>query len=124
MAVVAITYFIGIVVAIYFTYIFSSQEYVDAAQSILTALLAYLGTPTAVAIGFYNWKAKSENIVKITKSLESKDIHFDKSDIINMISNPDSMSDEIVESVSEINTDNGYEDADTTDCSDDTEANG
>lgn len=29
--------------------------------------VAYIGTPTAAAIGFYCWKAKAENIVKIKK---------------------------------------------------------
>jgi len=30
-----------------------------------TAYAAYLGTPTAVAIGFYAWKSKAENLLKI-----------------------------------------------------------
>lgn len=29
------------------------------------ALATYIGTPTATAIGFYSWKAKSENLLKI-----------------------------------------------------------
>ena len=28
----------------------------------------YVGTPTAGAIGFYSWKAKAENVVKIKKA--------------------------------------------------------
>ncbi|MCQ4936727.1 MULTISPECIES: hypothetical protein [Anaerotignum] len=30
--------------------------------------LAYIGTPTTIAIGFYAWKAKAENIVKIKQA--------------------------------------------------------
>ena len=33
-------------------------------------LLAYIGAPTATAIGFYSWKARSENIVKISRDIE------------------------------------------------------
>lgn len=28
----------------------------------------YVGTPTATVIGFYSWKAKAENVVKIKKA--------------------------------------------------------
>lgn len=34
----------------------------------LRELLAYIGAPTATAFGFYAWKAKAENILKIAKS--------------------------------------------------------
>lgn len=34
----------------------------------LRELLAYIGAPTATAFGFYAWKAKAENIMKIGKS--------------------------------------------------------
>jgi hypothetical protein len=33
----------------------------------LSSYLGYIGAPTAVAIGFYAWKAKAENVVKLTK---------------------------------------------------------
>lgn len=39
---------------------------VDISQ--LGVFLAYVGTPTATAIGFYSWKAKAENVVKIKKA--------------------------------------------------------
>lgn len=39
---------------------------IDISQ--LGILLAYIGTPTAVVIGFYSWKAKAENVVKIKKA--------------------------------------------------------
>ena len=34
----------------------------------LRELLAYIGAPTATAFGFYAWKAKAENVLKIAKS--------------------------------------------------------
>ena len=39
---------------------------IDLSQ--LGGVLVYVGTPTAVAIGFYSWKAKAENVVKIKKA--------------------------------------------------------
>ena len=55
---VLLTYFIGVFVGVKVTFIDISQ---------LGVLLAFIGTPTAAAIGFYAWKAKAENIVKIKK---------------------------------------------------------
>lgn len=37
--------------------------YPDTAGS----LYAFVGAPTATAIGFYAWKAKAENVVKLSK---------------------------------------------------------
>ena len=34
----------------------------------LSVFLAYVGTPAATAIGFYSWKAKAENVVKIKQA--------------------------------------------------------
>lgn len=39
--------------------------------SLLGELLAYIGAPTAVAIGFYAYKAKCENVVKISRAVTS-----------------------------------------------------
>lgn len=33
----------------------------------LEALFTYIGAPTATAVGFYAWKAKAENVIKISK---------------------------------------------------------
>ena len=38
-------------------------------DSLLPELLTFVGAPTAVAIGFYAWKARAENIRKIDKSV-------------------------------------------------------
>lgn len=56
---VLFTYFVGIVVGVWAVLIDISQ---------LGVLLAYIGTPTATAIGFYSWKAKAENVVKIKQA--------------------------------------------------------
>ena len=37
-------------------------------SSMFIAYATYLGGPTATAIGFYAWKSKAENIIKIGKS--------------------------------------------------------
>lgn len=55
---VLLTYFVGVFIGV-------KVSLIDVSQ--LAALLAYIGTPTAAAIGFYCWKAKAENIVKIKK---------------------------------------------------------
>ena len=55
---VLLTYFVGVFIGV-------KVSLIDISQ--LGVLLAYRGTPTAAAIGFYCWKAKAENIVKIKK---------------------------------------------------------
>lgn len=55
---ILLTYFVGVFVGV-------KVSLIDISQ--LGVLLAYIGTPTAAAIGFYCWKAKAENIVKIKK---------------------------------------------------------
>lgn len=56
---VLFTYFVGFAVAVRVVFIDISQ---------LGVFLAYVGTPTATVIGFYSWKAKAENVVKIKKA--------------------------------------------------------
>ena len=38
----------------------------------LGELLTYIGAPAATAFGFYYWKAKAENVIKIPKQLEQE----------------------------------------------------
>ncbi len=40
--------------------------------SMFMAYAAYLGGPTATAIGFYAWKSKAENVLKIGQSFTSE----------------------------------------------------
>ena len=56
---VLLTYFAGFGVGLWAVVIDISQ---------LGVFLAYVGTPTATAIGFYSWKAKAENVVKIKQA--------------------------------------------------------
>lgn len=54
---------------------------VDISQ--LGAFLAYVGTPTATVIGFYSWKAKAENVIKIKQAnpTETEGISVDLNNI-------------------------------------------
>ena len=72
---VLLTYFLGVGVGVRIIFIDISQ---------LGVLLAYIGTPTAAAIGFYIWKAKAENIIKIKKDNpdETQGIPVDLNNII------------------------------------------
>ena len=49
----------------------SSAEY---CASMFGALLTFVAAPTAVAIGFYAWKAKAENAIKLAKDMKEADI--------------------------------------------------
>ncbi|MBD5128432.1 MAG: hypothetical protein HDT43_00680 [Ruminococcaceae bacterium] len=74
---VLLTYFVGVFIGVKVSLIDFSQ---------LGVLLAYIGTPTAAAIGFYCWKAKAENIVKIKKDNpeETEGISVDLNNINNI----------------------------------------
>ena len=50
------TYFFGVVYGAVFCFF---------AGAYLGELLAYIGAPTTAAIGFYCWKAKAENVMKM-----------------------------------------------------------
>lgn len=73
MVIVILLYFIGavlggiLVVAAAIVNVGLTQS-IDAAMFI--AYSAYLGAPTATAIGFYAWKSKAENLLKIKNSYE------------------------------------------------------
>lgn len=51
------------------------------------AYAAYIGGPTATAIGFYAWKSKAENILKIQNSNELRKKEFDMSVLISSLTN-------------------------------------
>ena len=44
--------------------------YVFSRDAGLLEILTYIGSPVAVAYGFYSWKAKAENVIKMTKTVE------------------------------------------------------
>lgn len=74
---VLLTYFVGVFMGV-------RASLFDISQ--LGILLAYIGTPTAAAIGFYCWKAKAENIVKIKRDNpeETQGIPVDLNNIDNI----------------------------------------
>ena len=79
MAAVMITYFIGVIVGTWavVTVILGLKELYDQSIiiGVLTAYFGLLAAPVGVAIGFYGWKSKSENVIKIanTQSTDTMD---------------------------------------------------
>lgn len=87
MSIVVLLYFLGavlgsglIIVAAAVDISLSLQ--IDSAMFI--AYATYLGAPTATAIGFYAWKSKAENILKIQQSHEEQSGPIDISVLANM----------------------------------------
>lgn len=62
---------LGAVMLLYFAGAIYGGFIVVNEPAALGELLAYIGAPTAVAIGFYAWKARAENVVKITQAVET-----------------------------------------------------
>lgn len=62
---------LGAVMLLYFAGAIYGAVIVWQDCSLLGELLAYIGAPTAVAIGFYAYKAKCENVVKISRAVTS-----------------------------------------------------
>lgn len=65
---------LGSVMLLYFAGAIFGGYIVMQDSSLLPELLAYIGAPTAVAIGFYAWKAKAENIIKISAAVKDKEV--------------------------------------------------
>ena len=63
--VLAVVMFLYVIAACYGGYI------VYFNHELLGEWLAFIGAPTAVAIGYYEWKAKNENVQKIKKQGEN-----------------------------------------------------
>lgn len=59
---------IAAVMATYFCGVAIGGWVVAHAPEQLGVYLSYIGAPTAVSIGFYSWKAKAENMIKIKLS--------------------------------------------------------
>lgn len=56
LAAVLLSYFVGLTVGIW-------AVIVDV--SLLGILLGYIGGPVVTALGFYSWKSKAENVIKL-----------------------------------------------------------
>lgn len=77
MTIVVLLYFIGafmgtLLVTIAAIIDIKHNAPLDTAMFI--AYAAYLGGPTSTAIGFYAWKSKAENVIKIKNSFDAKQI--------------------------------------------------
>lgn len=73
MSIVVFLYFVGSLIGTVLVILaaiidIKLNTHIDTAMFV--AYAAYLGTPTAIAIGFYAWKSKAENVLKISKSFE------------------------------------------------------
>ena len=69
------------VMIIYAITVIFSFIVVGANNELLPELLTFIGAPTSVAIGFYAWKAKAENIRKIDKSAYKKFVTKEDDDV-------------------------------------------
>lgn len=56
LAAVLLSYFVGLGIGIWA---------VIKEVSLLGILLGYIGSPVVTAIGFYSWKSKAENVIKL-----------------------------------------------------------
>lgn len=54
---VLLTYFVGVIIGAYVV--------LQLVPDLLGTFLAYIGAPTGVAIAFYSWKARAENMLKL-----------------------------------------------------------
>ena len=61
---------LGLVMLLYFLGAVFGGYIVAVDHTGIEALLTYIGAPTATAIGFYAWKARAENVIKISKDVE------------------------------------------------------
>lgn len=65
---------LGAVMLLYFAGAIYGAVIVWQDGSLLGEWLAYIGAPTAVAIGFYAWKAKAENVIKISQAVQGREV--------------------------------------------------
>lgn len=67
--------FLGVIgLAAYLAYQMYKTGTPAESVSIMQALLAFVAAPTAVVVGFYFWKSRAENLVKLTKTMTREGI--------------------------------------------------
>lgn len=74
MGVVVMLYFVGAAIGaglVVLSAIADLRMQMPIGTSMFVAYAAYIGGPTATAIGFYSWKSKAENMLKIDKGYDS-----------------------------------------------------
>jgi hypothetical protein len=79
-------YFMGVILGMILVIVSAGQDVkLDGSidSSMFIAYTAYLGGPTATAIGFYAWKSKAENVLKIGQSFKNEQV----AQVIETISN-------------------------------------
>lgn len=59
---------LGLVMACYFFGVGFGAVVVDRSPESLGEYLAFIGAPVAVAIAVYAWKAKAENVLKLSQT--------------------------------------------------------
>lgn len=75
MSIVMFLYFVGVIIGTFLLIFAAYNDYkmgVAIDSSMFITYATYLCTPTATAIGFYAWKSKAENLLKIQQSYESQ----------------------------------------------------
>lgn len=73
MTIVVLLYFIGALmgtILVTVAAIIDIKHNVPLDTAMFIAYAAYLGGPTATVIGFYAWKSKAENVLKIGRSFD------------------------------------------------------
>lgn len=73
MSIVVLLYFIGALIGtalVLLSAIMNIKQNMPIDPSMFIAYAAYIGGPTATAIGFYAWKSKAENLLKIGRSVD------------------------------------------------------
>ena len=63
---------LGLVMACYFFGVGLGAVLVARSPEMLGEYLAFIGAPVAVAIAFYSWKAKAENVLKLSQTQAEK----------------------------------------------------
>lgn len=69
LSLVMLTYFVGLIFGMYIIQKIININ-VSYISPILCGLFSYIGAPVAVAIGFYSYKAKAENVEKLRNNIE------------------------------------------------------
>ena len=73
LALIMLLYFLGAIlggILVVFSAGLNFRLGMQVDSSMFIAFASYIGGPTATAIGFYAWKSKAENILKISNSNE------------------------------------------------------
>ena len=74
---VLVPYIAVIILAVFIATSLLATGEADGCVSVIQALLAFVAAPLAVAYGFYFWKSKAENLVKLAKDLKHAGVSDD-----------------------------------------------